>query len=129
VMANEKIGGLIVTTMLIPMDGFTLKAYLDDKAMITRVHTVGSGGHLGKSVVEFLYSDYKDVDTIAPPTGPKPGGAAAAAIYGGIPFPTHIVQLVDGQPILDVRLTEVTPNAGLSLDVPEPVVAHWPKKH
>ena len=70
VMANEKIGNALVTTMVLPLEGFTLKAYLDDKAMITRVHTVG-GGRLGKSVVEFLYSDYKDVDTIAPPTGPK----------------------------------------------------------
>ena len=121
VMANEMVDGKLVATMVFPAGTFSLKAYFDDKATITRVHTMSGDAKLGKSVVEFLYNDYKDYDTLKAPTGPKPGGAAAAAIYGGIPFPSHIVQKVDGVTILDITLTEVTPNAGLVLDVPPAV--------
>ena len=120
-MANEMVDGKLVATMVFPAGTFSLKAYFDDKATITRVHTMSGDAKLGKSVVEFLYNDYKDYDTLKAPTGPKPGGAAAAAIYGGIPFPSHIVQKVDGVTILDITLTEVTPNAGLVLDVPPAV--------
>lgn len=120
-MAVETIGGKPVTTMVFPAAGSSLKAYLDDQAMITRVHTMAGDAAVGKTVIEFLYSDYKDHDTLKAPAGPKPGGAAAAAIYGGIPFPSHIVQKVDGAVVLDVMLTEVTPNAGLVLEVPPSV--------
>jgi len=120
-MANETVGGKLVTTMVFPAGAAWLKAYLDDTGTITRVHTLPSNASLGKSVVEFLYSDYRDYDTIAAPTGPKPGGAAAASIYGGIPFPSRIIQMVDGVVILDIGLTEVVPNAGLMLEVPASV--------
>lgn len=121
VMANEQVGGKVVATMTFPAGTAMLKAYFDDNATITRVHTLPGDGALGKSVVEFIYSDYKDYDTMQAPTGPKPGGAAAAMIYGGIPFPSRIVQKVDGEVVLDIGLTEVTPNGGLMLDVPASV--------
>jgi hypothetical protein len=44
--------------------------------------------------------------------------APASTTYGGIPLGLHIVQKVDGMVVLNVRLTEVTPNAGLILDIP-----------
>jgi hypothetical protein len=74
--------------------------------------------------IEFLYSGYKDVDTITPPAVKPPGGAPA----GGILFPTRIVQKVAGQTVLDVTLTDITPNVGLYLEVPEAVEKAMGKK-
>lgn len=104
--------------------GSTLKAYFDDAAMITKVQTVPGDPVLGNTVVEFLFSDYKDVDTIKPPAVKPPGAGA----YTGIPFPSHIVQKVGGQTVLDLTLTEVKPNAGLYVEVPEAIEKAMTKK-
>lgn len=94
-----------------------LKAYVDGAGMIARVQTLPGDPVLGDTIVEFLYSDYKDVDTIKPPAVKPPGGGA----YAGIPFPSRIVQKVGGQTVLDLTLTEAKPNAGLYLEVPEAI--------
>ncbi len=48
--------------------------------------------------VEVTYSDYAD--------------------YGGIKFPRRIVEKQDGFDTLDITITEVMPNAAVSLPVP-----------
>ncbi|MEQ1896752.1 MAG: hypothetical protein ABL971_05115 [Vicinamibacterales bacterium] len=121
VMANEIIDGTLVTTMVFPADGAMLKAYLDDSAMIARVHTMAGDATMGKTVVEFLYTGYKDHDpdkSPKPAPGSKPGAGPPNA---GIPFPSHIVQKIDGEVVLDIMVTEVTPNVGLVLEVPPSV--------
>src|SRR5262249_20279355 len=40
------------------------------------------------------------------------------ADYGGVKFPTHIVQTEDGSPTLDVNIRDVKPNAPVTVDVP-----------
>ena len=121
VMANETIDGKLVTTMVFPAGGTMLKAYLDDSAMIARVHTMAGDASRGTSVVEFLYAGYKDHDPDRTPK-PLPGSKPAAGPPNtGIPFPSHIVQKVDGEVVLDIMLTEVTPNVGLVLEVPPSV--------
>jgi hypothetical protein len=121
VMADEMLDGTRVTTMTIPVGTARLKAYFDDKTMITRVHTLSGDGSAGKDVVEFLYSGYRNYDTLTPLLGPPPGGAASAMAYGGIPFPSHIVQKVNGAVILDIGLTEVVLNQGVTIEVPPSV--------
>lgn len=117
VMANETSpDGKPMVSMAFTAGGAKYKAWLNDAAQIERVQTLPGDATLGDTIVEFLFSDYKDSDTSKRPTGPVPGGNAA--IYGGIPFPTHIVQKRGGQVVLDVSLTEVHPNAGLYVEVP-----------
>ena len=53
---------------------------------------------VGDYPVEIAYSDYAD--------------------FGGIKFPRHIVQTEDGYPTLDITVSEVKPNAAVTLDVP-----------
>lgn len=121
VMTNEMIDGKLVTTMVFPAGGAMLKAYLDDSAMIARVHTMAGDASSGKTVVEFLYTGYKDHDPDKSPK-PAPGSKPAAGPpNGGIPFPSRIVQKVDGEVVLDIVLTKVTPNVGLVLEVPPSV--------
>lgn len=128
VMANEAgPDGTPMVSMTLTAGGTKYKAWLNDAAQIVRVHTLPGDPVLGNSVVEFRFSDYKDSDTSKRPTGPVPGGNAA--IYGGIPFPTHIVQTQDGKVMLDITLTEVHPNAGLYLEVPEAIEKALAKSH
>ena len=103
--------------MSFPAAGSTFKAYLDDAGMITRVHTTGGDASLARAVVEFQYAGYKDHDILKAPASATPGGAPS----GGIPFPSHIVQKVNGEVVLDIMLTEVTLNGGLVLEVPPSV--------
>ena len=116
-MANETVNGRTITTMSFPAAGSTFKAYLDDAGMITRVHTTGGDASLARAVVEFQYAGYKDHDILKAPASATPGGAPS----GGIPFPSHIVQKVNGEVVLDIMLTEVTLNGGLVLEVPPSV--------
>lgn len=117
-MANEAgPDGKPVTVMTFTAAGTQLKAYFDDAGMITRVQTLPGDPVLGSTIVEFLYSDYKDYDT-TPLSTPKPKGAGG---YGGIMFPAHVVEKVGGQTVLDLTMTQVRPNAGLYVEVPPSV--------
>ena len=53
---------------------------------------------LGDIAFEAVFRDYKD--------------------FGGVKFPTHILQRNGGYPILDVTITDVKPNVSASFDVP-----------
>lgn len=86
--------------------------------MITKVQTATGD-------VEFLYSDYRDADTMKPPMAKPAGGGLPG---GGILFPARIVQKVAGQTVLDLTLTEIKPNTGLYLEVPEAVEKAMTKK-
>lgn len=109
--------GKTVTTFTYLAAGSKYKAYLDDESMVTKVQTMPGDPVLGDTIVEFLYTDYKDVDTIKQPTAP-PGSAAS---YHDIMFPMHVVEKVNGQTVLDLSITSVRPNAGEYIEVPDSV--------
>jgi glyoxylase-like metal-dependent hydrolase (beta-lactamase superfamily II) len=49
-------------------------------------------------LIEAVFSDYKD--------------------FGGVKFPTHILQREGGYPVLDLTITDVKPNAAAAIEVP-----------
>jgi len=69
--------------------------------LVQSVSTTIANPVLGDMPVEVAYSDYKD--------------------YGGVKFPSRIVQKAGGFPTLDVTVTEVRPNAA-RIDVPPTAV-------
>jgi glyoxylase-like metal-dependent hydrolase (beta-lactamase superfamily II) len=71
---------------------------LNDQHLVERIETWTSTPVLGDTKFEATFSAYKD--------------------FGGVKFPTHIVQRNGGYPILDLSVTNVKPNVGLSLEVP-----------
>jgi hypothetical protein len=93
--------GKPVTTMTFLIGTAQYKAYLPDTALIDRVQTMPGDPQLGSAMLEISFSDYKD--------------------YNGIKFPTRIVQKHAGDVVLDLTVTEVRPNAGLYVEVPESV--------
>jgi glyoxylase-like metal-dependent hydrolase (beta-lactamase superfamily II) len=78
-----------------------IKATLNDQNLVEKVNFLNTNEVIGDYPVEITYSDYAD--------------------YGGVKFPSHIVQTEDGHPTLDVRITEVRPNAAVAIDVPDNV--------
>ena len=95
-----------------PADGnvFTFKAEdrdvkvtLNQENLVERVEYLTTNSVVGDVPVEITYSDY--------------------AAFGGIQFPRHIVEKQDGFDTLDITITDVQPNAAVSLPVPANVAS------
>ena len=75
---------------------------IDDQNLVTKVDSWIPSPVLGDMLVEATYADYKD--------------------YGGVKFPTHIVQKEGGHFILDLTVTNAQANAqNASLQAPDSV--------
>jgi len=83
------------------MGKFKVNGTIDNQNMVTRVETWIPNPVLGDMPVETKYSNYKD--------------------FGGVKFPTSIVQEQGGHPVLDLTVTSVRPNAANDLPVPDAV--------
>ena len=68
-----------------------LEGVLNDQNLVERIDTWLANPVLGDIKLEAIFSDYKD--------------------FGGVKFPTRIVQRSAGYPVLDLTITDVTPNA------------------
>jgi glyoxylase-like metal-dependent hydrolase (beta-lactamase superfamily II) len=76
-----------------------VSAYINDQNIVERVETRIDNAMLGDMPFEALYSDYKD--------------------FGGVKFPTRIVQRQGGHPTLDLTITDVKPNAAVTIQPPQ----------
>ncbi len=75
-----------------------LEGILNDQNLVERIETWFDNPILGDMMFEAVFSDYKD--------------------FGGVKFPTHILQRSGGYPVLDVTITDVRPNAAVTMEVP-----------
>ena len=75
-----------------------LEGVLNDQNLVERIETWLANPVLGDIKLEAIFSDYKD--------------------FGGVKFPTRILQRLAGYPVLDLTITDVTPNAAVALEVP-----------
>jgi glyoxylase-like metal-dependent hydrolase (beta-lactamase superfamily II) len=75
-----------------------VNGYINDRNLVERVETQIDNPFLGDMPFEAIYADYKDV--------------------GGVQFPMHIVQKQGGYPIFDLTVTDVKPNAGVTIQAP-----------
>src|ERR1700730_13221520 len=85
-------------TVTFSLDGREVKATLNAQNLVEKVSYLLTNEVVGDYPIEFAYADYAD--------------------FGGIKFPRHIVQSEDGHPTLDITVSEVKPNAVVSIDVP-----------
>src|SRR5262249_40060753 len=76
-----------------------VNGYINDQSLVERVETRIDNTVLGDLLFEAQYSDYKDV--------------------GGAKFPMRIVQKQGGYPILDLTVSDVKPNAAVSIQAPQ----------
>jgi glyoxylase-like metal-dependent hydrolase (beta-lactamase superfamily II) len=76
-----------------------VNGYINDQNLVDRVETWIDNPYLGDMQWEAVYSDYRD--------------------FGGIKFPMHIVQRQGGYPILDITVSDVKPNAAVTIQAPQ----------
>lgn len=72
-----------------------VNGYINDQNLVDRVETWIDNPVLGDMLFEAVYSDYKDA--------------------GGVKFPMHIVQRQGGYPVLDLTVSDVKPNAPVTI--------------
>ena len=82
---------------------FSATAYLSADLLVERVESRASNPVLGDITTAATYSDYRD--------------------FGGVKFPTRIVQRQGGYMVLDLAVKEVQPNGPSDIQVPDNVRA------
>ncbi len=95
---NATIAGKVIS---FTAGGTPVKATLGSDNLVTKVESRADAAVLGDTMTETSFLNYKD--------------------FGGVKFPTRIVQKQAGYPILDLTITDVKPNAGAAIDVPQNV--------
>src|SRR5204863_1511123 len=75
-----------------------VNGYINDQNMVERVETWIDNAMLGDMLFDATYTGYKD--------------------FGGVKFPTKIVQKQGDYPILDLTITDVKPNAPVTIQAP-----------
>src|SRR2546429_541036 len=93
-----KLEGNVIT---FKVDDREVKATLSDQNLVQKVSFSSTNEVVGDFADEITYSDYAD--------------------FNGVKFPTHIVETQAGFPILDLRIDEVKPHVGVTLNMPRNV--------
>jgi glyoxylase-like metal-dependent hydrolase (beta-lactamase superfamily II) len=79
-------------------DKWKFQGTVNSQNLVEKVETWIDNPVLGDMLIETTYSDYKD--------------------FGGVKFPTKIVQKQGGSPTLDLVITDMKPNAQVAIEVP-----------
>jgi glyoxylase-like metal-dependent hydrolase (beta-lactamase superfamily II) len=92
-----------LTVLTFPMENGTayktaVKGYINDQGMVEKVSTMIDQGMLGDTIWEATFSNYKD--------------------FGGVKFPTSIVQRQGGPKIWEMAVTDVKSNQPVDLTPP-----------
>jgi glyoxylase-like metal-dependent hydrolase (beta-lactamase superfamily II) len=88
------------------LNKFKIEGVLNEQNLVEWIQIAFDNAVLGDMTFEASLNDYKD--------------------FGGVKFPTRIVQREGGYPVLDVTITDVKPNAAVSIDVPPNIAAMKP---
>ena len=104
----SKVGGKKVNVVSFVVENkYTLNGYVNDQGQIEKVETWVDNAVLGDVQIEVSYSEYID--------------------FNGLKFPTRILQKDGGYPVYDLTITDVKPNAEITIQpnqpAPAPVVA------
>jgi len=76
---------------------YTVTGTINGQNLVEHVETRLAVGFTGDTLIEAVYADYKD--------------------FNGVKFPTHIVRLEGGHPVLDIRVADVRPNGAAALEI------------
>jgi glyoxylase-like metal-dependent hydrolase (beta-lactamase superfamily II) len=93
--------GTMATVISFKTGKFTVNGTIDAENLVARTETWIPNPVLGDMLVETSFSDYKD--------------------FGGVKFPSMIVQKQGGFPVLELTVTSVKANPGLAVTVPDSV--------
>jgi glyoxylase-like metal-dependent hydrolase (beta-lactamase superfamily II) len=105
-LAEETRDGRTIYTISFRHGDQDVRGAINAENLVESVETTLQNTVLGAMPVSTSFSEYED--------------------FGGVRFPTRIVQSQGGHPTLDLTVTEVTPNAAVEISVPEAVAAAAP---
>lgn len=95
-------GGKKLTTLAFMVPGkCKVSALVNERNMIEKVESWDTNPVLGDMLTETVYMDYKD--------------------FGGVQFPTKIMQKQGGFPSLELTISDVKPNVPVEIQVPDNV--------
>jgi glyoxylase-like metal-dependent hydrolase (beta-lactamase superfamily II) len=97
VVTSRSSRGRITHVVTLEAGGRSISADIDDQHLVERIRTTVANSVLGTMPVEVVFSGYKD--------------------YGGVKFPTRVVQSQGGHPTLDLTVTDVRPNGAAAVTV------------
>ena len=101
---SKKVGEKKFNVVSFTAEGkYRLIGYLNEQGEVEKVETLVDNAVLGDVAVEVSYSEYKD--------------------FNGLKFPTRILQKDGGYPVYDLTITEVKPNAEVTIQPNPPVAA------
>jgi glyoxylase-like metal-dependent hydrolase (beta-lactamase superfamily II) len=94
----ETLRGAKKTLVSFTTPGGKFEGTLNDQNLVERIERWFGHEVLGDTTIEATFGDYRD--------------------FGGVKFPTRILQRQGGYPLLDVTVTDVRPNAAVTIEVP-----------
>src|SRR5262249_43185328 len=97
---NATVNGRVVT---FSVSGINIEATLGSDNLVSMVKSTNDAPVVGDTVTETTYSEYRD--------------------YGGVKIPRRIVTKQGGFPILDLTVSDVKPNGGGTIEIPQPILA------
>src|SRR5262245_28508623 len=101
---TENVRGATKTTVSFKaLNKFKVEGVLNELNLVDWIQIWFDNPVLGDTTFEAAFSGYND--------------------FGGVKFPTRIVQREGGYPVLDVTITDVKPNAPVTIDVPANIAA------
>ena len=99
---TRTVDGKLITVISFTWKGkYKVNGYTNSEKLLEKVETWLPDPVLGDMLVEADYSDYRD--------------------FGGVKFPTKIVQKQGGFPVLDLTVSQVQPNAPVDIEVPQAI--------
>ena len=107
-ISSRRVDGRTMTVIsFTARNQFTVDGYLNQQRLIERIDTWVPNPILGDTLIDTTFSNYRD--------------------FGGVQFPTRVVQRQGGFPTLELTITDVRPNAAVAIQAP-PAAAPQPAR-
>jgi len=101
---STKVGGKKLNAVSFTVeDKYKVNGYVNEQGQVEKVETWVDNAVLGDVPIEVNYSEYKD--------------------FNGLKFPTRILQKDGGYPVYDLTITDVKPNAEVTIQPNPPATA------
>ena len=98
-ISSRRVDGRTMTVIAFTArNQFKVEGYVNPQRLIDRIDTWVPNPILGDTLIETVFAGYRD--------------------FGGVQFPTRIVQRQGGFPTLELTVTDVRPNAPVSIQAP-----------
>ncbi len=102
-LTEETVNGRTISAISFRHEDHDLRGTINAENLVETIETTIQNTVLGAMPISTSFSEYED--------------------FGGVRFPTRIVQSQGGHPTLDITVSEVTPNPAVAIAVPEAVAS------